>query len=337
MGFANSVSQFRSSTKYLKKPRARVKKFNESEPPEFFTVKPVPADSVPRWVDAVRGMAPALLRGELFGVFHDKERQQVKEHLMSTARGTLLLYSGELPNQCDLNVHTEILHLFRGKNLDEEVRVSLNELLRRLGLKRSGQNLAMLRASISRLINAIVKLSIRDEKFEVTLLYINNEQEANNVLAFKLDKNFGKLFPNNTWCQFNPDVRKALGKNLLARWLHAYYATHVHPFPTTVETIHQLCGSRQTDEREFRRQLKNAFQTIKDASKLYNENFDFTIAKSDGKYKVSVAPHQSRSQRRYVEKNAIQPVMLKERKTLKNRHPEKTLPSDKNFNDEEEF
>ena len=42
----------------------------------------------------------------------------------------------------------------------------------------------------------------------------------------------------------------------MAKWLHAFYATHEEPYPYTVRKLYQLTGSKIKEFRHFRRILK---------------------------------------------------------------------------------
>ena len=326
-------------SKLPRKPR--VKKFSESEPPEFKVGKSTPAEVIPIWAGEMRGMTPALLRGTLFGIFHDKDRPNVKGLQVCSMRGIYLSYTGELLNQLDLDVLIEVLHLGRGKKAGDDIKVSREELIRRLGLKSSGQTIQLLHERIERLLGGIVWVRTNNENFQGGLISSVRWHDVTGEMVFTLHKEIVNLFPNNTWAQFNPKVRNALGKNLLARWLHAHYATHVHPYPMTVETVHQLCGSEQSNPIEFRRQLKTAFTAIKAASKAVNENFDFKIVKEKGTgpskekvvYKVYVTPHRSSSQERYAQTHDIQPPMMPRDHTKRTQGH--LLPPDPAFDDNE--
>ena len=48
----------------------------------------------------------------------------------------------------------------------------------------------------------------------------------------------------------------------MAKWLHAFYATHEKPYPYTVRKFYQLTGSKIKEFRHFRRILKRNLEML---------------------------------------------------------------------------
>ena len=56
--------------------------------------------------------------------------------------------------------------------------------------------------------------------------------------------------------------RLELRRKPLAQALHAFYSTHHEPYPVKLETLYQLTGSRNSEFRSFKRQVKIALEAL---------------------------------------------------------------------------
>lgn len=285
---------------------------NKAPPAKVEQAKP--AEIIPKWPEADRGGPSSIFRSALFGIFHERERALLDGVQVFSQSDTTVMYWGRELNQLDLDVLLAVLHLSRGKKPGEEVAVSQNEMMRLCGLTPSGENARLLKERIFRLLNTTVDIRTKiighPGKEKVRGGHLLNSREVDDVtgqMAFTLDKRIAALFPNASFTSFNYKVRSALGKNMLAQWLMAYYASHINPVPVYVETIHSLCGAAgdATDKR-FRHRVKMALQAIKDASTAEAQLFDFDIRKEKtGRWMVHVVTHLSDSKARYALKRGI--------------------------------
>lgn len=289
---------------------------NKAPPPKVEQAKP--AEVIPKWPEADRGGPSSIFRSALFGIFHDRDRAALDRELIFSQGDTSILYWGRELNQLDLDVMLAVLHLSRGKKPGEQVHTSQADLLRLCGLKNAGENIRLLDERITRLLTAVVDIKTKQishpgkfKRLGGALISSRGWDEVTGHMVFRLDEGIANLFPNASFTSFSYKVRSALGKNMLAQWLMAYYASHINPVPVYVETIHSLCGAAgdmkdAKFQKEFRRRLKVALQAIKDVSAAEGENFDFDIRKEKaGRWMVHVVTPLSDSKARYALKRGM--------------------------------
>lgn len=60
----------------------------------------------------------------------------------------------------------------------------------------------------------------------------------------------------------------------LAKYLHAFYSTHRYPFPVAVETLHAWSGSPNPQIADFKRQLQQALNRLKEIGLMLDGNIE---------------------------------------------------------------
>ena len=70
-------------------------------------------------------------------------------------------------------------------------------------------------------------------------------------------------------------VRQMLAGKHLAQWLHGYYSSHARAYPTKVETLYKMSGSKATSLNSFRQGLFRALNAVKEASEANKKVFDW--------------------------------------------------------------
>lgn len=218
--------------------------------------------SLDLWPDSVRGVPNAFLRGALFGVSQRREVARKRE-LLASVDGIEIWFRGEKFNQTDLDVWQMLLHMGRLAPLGNRVEFSAQAFLTALGRGSSGKHREELKEEITRLMGGVVEVAWTKEKktFAGSLVANMYRDEETQRFVVMLDPKMMSLYESG-YSQIYWPHRRALKNNNLAKWLHGFYASHASPFPYKVETLYQLCGSKQADLRGFRRLLRAALDLL---------------------------------------------------------------------------
>lgn len=213
------------------------------------------------------GIPNLILRSSLFGIEQRGEKRAYHKNVkMASVDGVNIVYTGETLYQSDLDVWEHCLRLARtGGGFGREVRFGLKEFLRAIGRKTGGKDFDWLKASLSRLQGAIVKIEDAKTKrgYRGQLLqgWKWSEDEDSHVLG--INKDLASLYAVG-WTEIDRDQRKALGRNEGAKWLHAYLSTNNHSHDYTIAKLMYLCGSKQRDVRKFLYKIKKPISLIEE-------------------------------------------------------------------------
>ncbi len=218
----------------------------------------------PVWPEAVRSAPNAILRSALFGVVR-KGRRNVLDgaELVPSVKGvTIRIRCGQSLDQNDLDVWEEIVHLARNVQPGAKMYIPVRPLLQALGRAPGKPNREWLYGALERLYRCEIQVTMAKEGIDfegplIARLVIQKGQP----ISVRLDPQLPVLWEPG-WTRQNMAVRRALGQNQLAKWLHSFYGTHKRPHPYKVETLRELCGSRTKELREFRRKIKNASKLV---------------------------------------------------------------------------
>jgi len=149
--------------------------------------------------------------------------------------------------------------------------IKLAEFFRNSGKTYGGKEIARIKKSIKDLNEAFVKVEFDSQRvgYEGKLL----EQVVLNGNEYKIFVNpdLAYLFVDGsrrdfTRINFERKIKEA--KNGLLGWLFNFYSSHENKgYPAfSVETIHKLCGSKDTKLFSFKRQLKTALYHLENAT-----------------------------------------------------------------------
>ena len=235
------------------------------------------------WNDSVRGVPNTFIRSALFGISKkEKEPEKIEDKpihefkLIASAKGFTVHFKGTELNQDDLVVWCEIIHNSRFEAEPNLIKLNccdmkLVVLLKAIGKANGGKEVAWLKKSIKDLNEAVVKVKFENQRegYEGKLL----EQVVINGNEYKIFVNpdLAYLFVDGskrdfTRINFERKIKEA--KNGLLGWLFNFYSSHENKgYPTfSVETIHKLCGSKDTKLFSFKRQLKTALYHLENAT-----------------------------------------------------------------------
>ncbi len=220
---------------------------------------------LPVWPDAVRAVPNGFLRSALFGVVKRGVRADLKRQSLAVVNGTEILYTGERLDQGDLDVWAQCLHIARTHDLGLRVQFGAREFLRAIDRKGDGHSIEWLKRSMSRLMECTVWIKDGKRMYSGHMLEFAGWDDATGQFVIKIDPSAASLYGTDSWTGIELSQRQEL-KGDLARWLHAFYATHAHPFAYKVETLHSLCGSERGRIRDFRGDLRDACAVVAEAT-----------------------------------------------------------------------
>lgn len=258
---------------------------------------PAPQLMLPLWPEEVRGMPNAVLRGAIFAV--SQERHYLKDWTpIAAVDGIEIRAKGERLNQHDLDLWEELLHLQRKAALGARVEFTAHGMLKALGRPVGGSAHARLDNDLGRLLTSATEIrwTATRQSFAGGLVssYFKDEDSDRYVVTFNADT-MQLYTQGHTW--IDPKERKALGRNLIAKWLHGFYSTHAKPFSYSVETLWKLSGSTSS-RKEFRRKMRSALDELKQLGSINNWEIDASDL-------VHVKRMPSPSQRKHLAKAKV--------------------------------
>jgi hypothetical protein len=213
------------------------------------------------WPEAVRGVPNAALRSALFGAIKRGRRAGLYREKITTIDGLEIFFTGFRLDQSDFDVWSQCLHLSR---VLPEMRISFSgrDFLRTIGRAGSGQNIKWLADVLIRLVAASVEVREGHRVYFGSLLNQGAWDEVTGRFIVELNPLMAKLYGDDGWSSIEVVQRQALKGQPLAQWLHGFYSTHTHPYAYKVETLHRLCGSENSQIRDFRRELREAAMKV---------------------------------------------------------------------------
>lgn len=259
----------------------------------------------------VIAMSNVIIRSALGAValFPDDRRPFLQEKRIHALQGIEIRYTGPALNLHDIDTWDVIVDIAR-KSGSTNVTVTPYLLLKSQGKTDSTENRRALHAQIMRLKATAIDAqcgrmayagSLIDEVFRAdpdpTVDRMSRKPQTREYLI-RLNPRLADLFAHDQYTLVDSEIRRRLGKNMLARWLLAFYSSHAAPGQYRVETLHQLCGSGTQDLHKFAQQLKGALAAVQEASEQSGKPFSFTVVRG----LVSVSRTPSATQSRHLRK-----------------------------------
>lgn len=219
---------------------------------------------------SLRAAPNSMLRGALFPAIGRMKRPTFFDFVkLATQGGIDLYFRGRLLDQSDLDVFLTVLHLARKYGSHSAAGTILlvqpHALMAALGRQGGTNARQWLEDALDRLLHAQIKLEDKRHRFAGSLLAqfnlpLDGKGPYEVVISRDLYRLFDADFTKIQWAE-----RQALRGNPLALWLHGYFCTHTAQqlYYTKIETIHAWCGSRNTNMRDFGRELKEAVELVR--------------------------------------------------------------------------
>lgn len=242
------------------------------------------SDAARGWLDLPR-LAPAsrpapnvILRSAIFragGAGQGRATISPKKPLLLAAMGSdqVLQLSGDTLDQGDLDVWLQLVHLAQElRPGPDDTRVPVvfrtSEFLQAIARDSTGNNRKWLFDSLTRLTAATFRIESALRIYDGHLVDGNliHGQADQRVYRVTLNRELYLLFAaGNTSLDMNR--RNRLGKDQLAQWLQAFYATHAVPRRLPAMTVLRLAGKDVTrNQARLLRQLETALPKLSLAS-----------------------------------------------------------------------
>jgi hypothetical protein len=192
-------------------------------------------------------------------------RAHMARQTLAVVNGAEIIYTGERLDQGDLDVWAQCLHIARTHNLGLRIQFGAREFLREIDRNGGGSSIEWLKRSLTRLMECTVWIKEGKRMYSGHLLEFAGWDDETERFVIEISPSAASLYGTDSWTAVELLQRQAL-KGDLARWLHAFYATHTHPFAYKVETLHSLCGSAAARMRDFRTELRAACAVVAEAT-----------------------------------------------------------------------
>ena len=217
---------------------------------------------LPLWPEPVRATPNTFLRSALFAAIQGKDRRQLKKQVLATLKGVTIRFTGIQLDQSDLDVWEQAVHLARREPLGNVCYFRANSFLKALGRSNGKADYTWLNDSITRLVACAVEIRSGPKVFTGSLLSSCLRDDSTGAYKLTLDPAMIALYGPNDWSSIQIRERLALKRKPLALWLHGFYCSHAIPYPLKVNTLRELSGSGNKDNRDFKRKLKAAFADL---------------------------------------------------------------------------
>lgn len=262
--------------------------------------EPQPPPMLPSWPEAVRALPNAVLRTALFGAVAKGARRWIIEEQIAAMDGVEVSYSGQRLDQGDLDVWSTVLHVARRQALGTQCRATSYGLLKLMGKSDCGKNRATLEARVVRLVANAVKIRQGRYKYIGQLIAGASKDEITQEWVIELNPKLAQLFDADQFTQVEWAIRRALARQPMAQWLHAFYSSHAQPYPMREETLLKLSGSTDANLFSGRQTLRKALDAVVEACAAHGEAWAYEI--SDGL--VRIEKRASGPQRRHLARQA---------------------------------
>ena len=234
------------------------------------TQKPKSAEIVqlPLWPEPARGVPNSALRGALFAAIQGKDRQYMKRKLLSVQKGMEIRFTGMQLDQSDLDVWEQALHLARMHPLGTRCDFTAHAFLKALGRSTGKPMHEWLKDTFARLGSCLVEITIARKTYFGSLLEGWRDEDTGRY-CLEINPKLKNLYDAG-WTAIDWQQRKALSRKPLALWLHGYYASHVDPYPVSIEKLRQWSGSQTKRLRRFKEALIQALEDLKGIGAIMN-------------------------------------------------------------------
>ena len=234
---------------------------------------------LPGWNDGNTPTSNIVSNSGLFGVQTSQNSGEKRPYLrnaeIACRANVYIRYKGEKLYQFDWDVWHHLICISRN-GLGLQHSVDCRDLLRRMGLAGSGQNITALKQTILRLRAGLIyveynsksgkntfqigSVSIKD--FQRGLNLISDHIWVNGHIGFVLDYRIGRLFGNREYGLVDWEKRKKLKRNDLAKWLQNYYSSQSSNQQfDRVDRLKLLTGLTSSI-KDFTRLLENALNLL---------------------------------------------------------------------------
>ena len=219
---------------------------------------------LPLWPEATRGTPNSFLRGALFAAIQGKEREYIKGQLLASRDGIKIRFTGMQLDQSDLDVWEQAAELARSHPLGNVCYFSIYGFLKALGRSTGSKDHEWLKDVFRRLMSSGVEITHGRYTYGGSMLEFAYDEEAEAYVLY-LNEKILSLYKAG-WSAIDRETRQKLRRKPLALWLHGYLSSDAENYPTKVETLHRLSGSKTKELYHFKANLKTALADLEEAT-----------------------------------------------------------------------
>jgi hypothetical protein len=244
----------------------------------------------------------AALRSALFCADNlgQGPRDYVKGRGIIAQEGIRISATGEQLDQGDLDAFIAVVHIARLQALGEKCRCTAAKILQVMGIKDSGQNRKTLDDRLSRIKAVVIIVDTDKYTYQGNLFNDLYREKESNLYVIMLNEKLIDLFSPDQYTKIDCSVRQYLIGKPLAQWLHGYYSSHAEPYPVSVATLKNLCGSQAAEMKKFSQTLRRALTALAGACTMHGQPFGHSI-RGD---LVEIQRQPSTSQARHLARRA---------------------------------
>jgi len=261
------------------------------------SLAPTPTPTrLPHWGESARGVPNAALRSALFcaNLLGQHKREYVEMEEIFTQEGIRISRTGVHLDQGDLDAFVAIVHIARLQYLGKECRCTAAHILDVMGLTDAGNNRKTLDGRLNRLKATVIDLQDDRYGYQGNLIHEVYRDKKTNEYVIVLNEKLINLFAPNQFTKVEWSIRRALSRKPLAQWLHGYYSSHAKPYPITIETLRNLCGSETEELWKFTQTLRRALAALTTACHTHGQPFNHEIRGDLVEVQHQPSPSQAR-------------------------------------------
>ena len=258
---------------------------------------------LPLWPEATRGTPNSFLRGALFAAIQGKERECLKGQLLASRDGIKTRFTGMQLDQSDLDVWGQAAELARSHPLGNVCHFSIYGFLKALGRNTGSKDHEWLKDVFRRLMSSGVEITHGRYTYGGSMLEFAYDEEAE-TYVLRLNEKILALYKAG-WSAIDRETRQRLRRKPLALWLHGYLSSDAENYPTKVETLHRLSGSKTKELWKFKQNLKSALSELENAT---DGKMGGTINGELVEFKCQPTPAQARHLAKKRQKALAKPV-----------------------------
>jgi hypothetical protein len=282
-----------------------------AEPPPAPPASSKRARQLPTFEEAY-AVPNALLRAALFPARDvTAPRRLVKDASIFAVEGIQVTFTGEEFDQTDLDVLLGIMEIGVYTPLGHEFAFSGHALLKLLGRSTGGHDHEWLHGVIKRLCVGTVVIRHNGRRFTGSFIRGDDEHLGTRHHAVSINPKLILLFGCDMWSKIDREQRAALGRNLTAKALHGYYASHAQPGKHRIETLAQIAGLRAKRRTIRKHYVLKAHDALKAPACGFLK--DYTV---EGEC-ITVEKNPTPSQTRHLLKQAAKKAAGKTRRPAK--------------------
>lgn len=226
------------------------------------------------WEDGKRAAPNAMLRAALFPALNNQTRKFIKEKTLCSVQGVTVIFTGEQFNQSDLDVYLEILNFARPFPLGTPIKFSAHGMLKALGRATGNHDHQWLHSVLIRLCGGVVDITDHKKRYFGQLIYGGIRDEVTKNYEITINSKFAVLFGFGMWATIDRAQRQALGRNVTAKALHAYYSSHAAPGAHRFDTLADIAGIENSNPRQRRATVMKAHDLLQSQDVGFLEGYE---------------------------------------------------------------